>query len=161
MTWLDYVLLAFVFGSIALSLFRGLVAEVLSLGSWVVAFFAARSLSPELAEFMPVPGEGLKLVAAFLVLLIGTWLIAWLLKSSLTVVLDGVGLGGVNRFLGGIFGLVRGLLLATVVVMLGGLSDLPKTPAWQQSLFAQPFEVLALAARPWLPNALAGKLQFY
>ncbi|SCK27054.1 CvpA family protein [Vogesella sp. LIG4] len=160
MTWLDYLILALIIGSIAISLFRGLAVELLSLGSWLLALWSARTFAPMLSEFVPLPGEGIKLVVAFLVLLLLTWFCSSLLGASLTVLMESVGLGGVNRFFGGVFGLLRGLLLATVVVMVGGLSDLPKTRDWQNALFAQPFEALALASRPWLPDALAHKMKF-
>jgi membrane protein required for colicin V production len=160
MTWLDYLILALIIGSIMLSLFRGLAAEVLSLFSWLMAFWAARSLSPLVAEFMPLPGDGLRLVAAFLLLLVGVWLLAGVLRASLTVMLDAVGLGGVNRFLGAVFGLVRGMLLVTVVMILGGLSNLPQSPGWQNALLVAPFQAVALAAKPWLPDTLAQKMKF-
>lgn len=160
MTWLDYLILALIIGSIAISLFRGLAVELLSLGSWLLALWAARTFAPMLSGFLPLPGEGLQLVAAFVVLLLLTWFCSSLLGSSLTVVMESIGLGGVNRFFGGIFGLLRGLLLATAVVMAGGLSDLPKSRDWQNALFAQPFEAVALASRPWLPDMLAQKMKF-
>ncbi|WP_174874524.1 CvpA family protein [Vogesella oryzae] len=160
MTWLDYLILALIIGSIAISLFRGLAVELLSLGSWLLALWAARTFAPMLAGFVPLPGEGIQLLAAFLLLLLLTWFCSSLLGSSLTVAMDAIGLGGVNRFLGGLFGLLRGLLLATVVVMAGGLSDLPKSRDWQNALFAQPFESVALACRPWMPDMLAQKMKF-
>ncbi|MFC3532191.1 CvpA family protein [Vogesella facilis] len=160
MTWLDYLILALIIGSIAISLFRGLAVELLSLGSWLLALWAARTFAPMLSGFLPLPGEGIQLLVAFLLLLLLTWFCSSLLGSSLTVVMESIGLGGVNRFFGGIFGLLRGLLLATAVVMAGGLSDLPKSRDWQNALFAQPFEAVALASRPWLPDMLAQKMKF-
>ena len=160
MTWLDYLILALIAGSIALSLFRGLAAEVLSLFSWLIAFWAARSLSPMLSEFVPLPGDGLRLVVAFLLLLVGVWLLSGVLRASLTVMLDAIGLGGINRFFGAIFGLVRGMLLVTVVMIVGGLSNLPQSAAWQNALLVAPLQAVAVASKPWLPDALAQKMDF-
>lgn len=160
MTWLDYLILALIAGSIALSLFRGLAAEVLSLFSWLIAFWAARSLSPMVSDFVPLPGDGLRLVVAFLLLLVGVWLLSGVLRASLTVMLDAIGLGGINRFFGAIFGLVRGMLLVTVVMIVGGLSNLPQSAAWQNALLVAPFQAVAMASKPWLPDALAQKMNF-
>jgi len=91
---------------------------------------------------------------------VGVWLLAGVLRASLTVVLDAVGLGGVNRFFGAVFGLIRGMLLVTVVMILGGLSNLPQSPAWQDALLVSPFQAVAVAAKPWLPDALAQKMNF-
>lgn len=161
LTTLDWLILVIISSSMLIAVFRGLAAELLSLFSWLIAFWVARSFSSALAGFMPFGGDGLRLIAAFIVLLLGTWLLMALFRVTLTALIDAMGLGGVNRFLGVIFGLVRGLLLVTVVVMLGGLSDFPQQHYWRDALLVQPFESVALAFRPWLPDALAQKMSFF
>ena len=160
LTSMDWLILAVLGGSVLIALFRGLAAEVLSLSSWLLAFWVARTFAASLAGFMPLGGEGLRLIAAFIVLLLLTWLGAALFRVSLTALIDATGLGGINRFLGAIFGMVRGLLLVTVLVMLGGMSELPQKPFWRDALLVRPFEAVALAARPWLPDTLAQKVNF-
>lgn len=160
MTTFDYVMLAVVAGSMLLALMRGLIAEVLSLTAWLMAFWVAKTFAPLAAHYLPLPGDGLRLIGGFIVLLLLTWLGSALLRLTLTSVVDSVGLGGINKLLGLFFGLARGLLLATVLVMLGGLSDLPKSPTWQNALLAQPFEQVALSLRPWLPQVLAERIKF-
>lgn len=161
LTTLDWLILALIGGSMLVALFRGIAAELLSLFSWLFAFWVARTFSPQVAEFMPLGGEGLRLIAAFVVLLLATWLAAALFRVTLTAIIDAIGLGGVNRFLGVVFGLARGLLLVTVMVMLGGMSEMPKQAFWHDALLVQPFETVALAARPWLPDALSQKMHFF
>ncbi|MNT50410.1 colicin V production protein [compost metagenome] len=110
---------------------------------------------------MPLGGQGIQLIAAFVVLLLLTWLATALFRVTLTALIDAVGLGGVNRFLGVVFGLARGLLLVTVLVMLGGMSTMPQQSFWHDALLVQPFETVAMAARPWLPDTLAQAVHFF
>ncbi|MGL6071348.1 CvpA family protein [Craterilacuibacter sp.] len=160
MTTFDYVMLAVVIGSMLIALMRGVVAEVLSLTSWLLAFWVAKTFAPLAAVYLPLPGDGIRLIGGFIVLLLLTWLATALLRLMLNSVIDVVGLGGVNKLLGLFFGLARGLMLATVLVLLGGLSDLPRTQAWQDSVLAQPFEGVALSLRPWLPQVLSERVKF-
>lgn len=160
MTSFDYVMLAVVGGSMLLALVRGLAVELLSLTSWLIAFWVSKEFAPLAADFLPLPGDGLRLIGGFVVLFFGTWLVTALLRLALDGVIDAAGLGGVNRMLGMVFGLLRGLLISTALVMLGGLSNLPRTPEWQGALLSGPFEQVALSLRPWLPDMLASRVRF-
>ncbi len=162
MTAFDYIVIAIIAGSVLVALIRGLVAEVLSLGSWLLAFWCAKEFAPSVSAFMPasVPSEGLRLVASFVALFFLAWLATALLRITLTSLLDSTGLGGVNRFLGAVFGLARGLVLVTALVLIGGLSDLPRQPMWRNAVLAAPFETLALSLRPWLPAMMADHLNY-
>jgi membrane protein required for colicin V production len=162
MTAFDYLVIAIIIGSVIVALIRGLVAEVLSLTTWLLAFWCAKAFSPDVARFLPgdLAGEGLRLVAAFVLLFFLVWLGCALLKVALTGLLDSIGLGGVNRVLGAVFGVARGLVLITVLVLLGGMSDLPRQPMWRNALFAPPFQNAALSLRPWLPPMLAKNVRY-
>ena len=73
----------------------------------------------------------------------------------------GVGLGFVDRLLGALFGVARGLLL-----VLAGLRSspesrtLPKQDWWQNSILAPHFAAAALSLRPYLPRDWADRLDF-
>jgi membrane protein required for colicin V production len=162
MTAFDYLVIAIIIGSIIVALVRGLVAEVLSLTSWLLAFWCAKEFSPMLSRFLPadLAGEGLRLVAAFVLLFFLVWLGSALLRVLLTGVMNSVGLGGLNRGMGAIFGAARGLVLVVVLVLLGGLSNLPSQPMWQNALFAPPLQTAALSLKPWLPALLANNVRY-
>nr|WP_199066339.1 CvpA family protein [Chromobacterium sp. ASV5] len=162
MTVFDYIAIAVIAGSVLVAMMRGLVAEVLSLGSWLIAFWCAKQFSPLAAAFMPVSlaSEGLRAVAGFVLVFFLAWLATALLRVTLTGLVDSVGLGGVNRLFGAAFGLARGVVLVTAMVLMGGLSDLPQKPMWRNAVLATPFEHLALSLRPWLPAAMADNLHY-
>lgn len=162
MTAFDYVVIAIIIGSIIVALVRGLVAEVLALTAWLLAFWCAKEFSPMVSRFLPgdMAGEGLRLIAAFVLLFFLVWLGSALLRVVLTGIISSVGLGGLNRGLGAIFGAARGLVLVVGLVLLGGLSNLPKQPMWQNALFARPLQSAALSLKPWLPALLANNVRY-
>ena len=55
MTSFDYLVLAILGLSVGLSVMRGLVLEALSIVSWVLAFFVAKSYASQLVPMMPEP----------------------------------------------------------------------------------------------------------
>ncbi|GGY24989.1 CvpA family protein [Paludibacterium paludis] len=162
MTVFDYAVLAILAGSAVIALMRGFVAEVLSLGAWLVAFWCAKEFSPAVSAFMPseVPTEGLRLVAAFVLLFFLVWLATALLRVTLTGLLDAAGLGGVNRLFGALFGLARGAVLVVILVLVAGLTDIPREPMWRNAVLSPPLERMAILLKPWLPAMLADNIRY-
>ncbi|MGN7071209.1 CvpA family protein, partial [Neisseria sp. P0001.S004] len=80
------------------------------------------------------------------------WLLQKLARSLLSSLMSAVGLGSINRLLGGVFGAVKGVILVTLAVMVFSHTDLPKTEEWQSSYTIPYFESLSDAAMPYLPG---------
>lgn len=49
---IDYIIIAIIAFSIIISLLRGFIREVMSVASWVVAFFVANHFYPYLANYL-------------------------------------------------------------------------------------------------------------
>ena len=85
--------------------------------------------------------------------------------SLLSAILGGlvkmVGAGAYDRILGGLFGMARAGLILLMLTLLGGLTALPKTPAWQTSLIHGYLEQAAGKLKPWLPTDLAALIQYH
>ena len=162
MTSFDYLVLAIIGISILLSVMRGLVAEVLSLSAWFVAFFVAKVYSSQLLPMMPdaIPTESLRILAAFLVLFLATLLVASLLSIALSAIFKKIGLGWLNRLLGSIFGLMRGLLIVCICVFLAGLTDAPKDERWRNAMFSAPIEALVIRLLPWVPENITQHIKY-
>ncbi len=71
-----------------------------------------------------------------------------------------LGLGLSDRFLGLVFGLVRGVFIVLVLVAVGGMTTLPGQPWWAQAQLAPPLETAVLAARDWMPDDVAKRIKF-
>lgn len=161
MIWLDYVLLAVLALSAVYSVFRGFVREMLSLIGWVLSFWVAIKF----ADTVAVKLEGLidipsvRFVIAFLLLFVAV-LVASILVSRLAMrLVKWSGLRSVDRIIGAGFGLARGVVMAMLLVMFGGLSPLSQQADWQQSVMVGYFQKLAGWAADKLPEDVVSRVQ--
>ena len=161
MTWVDYLVIGVLVLSIAWGAWRGLVHEVLSLAGWILAFLAANLLAAPLAESCPANMRPeLRVVAAFLVVFIATLVLATLLSALVTKFIRVSVLHSLDRWLGALFGLLRGLVIIVAFAVVAGLSPLPRMPAWTHSATGYSLAQTAIQLRPWLPPALANRLKY-
>ena len=126
----DWILIAALAASMLLGALRGLVYEVLSVMGWIAAFLLAQWFSPDVAEKLPMQnsGEALRYAAAFVLVFIASVFLAGLISALMKKIISVVGLRPVDRMMGAIFGLFRGLilLLALSVVCLLYTSPSPR-----------------------------------
>ncbi len=162
MTVFDYAVLIIIGLSVFLGIMRGLVREVLGLVGWVAAFFIAKTYSSQIVPMMPIdiPTDGLKILAAFLVVFLATLLAASLLAIALSAIFNKIGLGWLNRLLGIFFGLTRGVVIVCIIVFMAGLTDIPKDSRWRDAMFSAPIEALVLNVLPWLPESIAKYVKY-
>lgn len=163
MTWLDSAVLGVVVLSVAWGLWRGLVREVISLAGWVIAFLAANLFSAPLAEALPqsIPQPELRVIVAFVAIFVVTLTLATLAAVLLSKALKAVGLGGLDRTLGGLFGVARALLIVLAFAVVAGLTSLPRQPVWKASWSGPVLGRTVNELKPWLPPALAGRLRYH
>lgn len=162
MTIFDYLVLFVLICSIVISTLRGLVKEILSLLSWIVAFVVANAYGESLAQLLPdmVPGNTTRLIVGFIVLFIGVRILMGLLTMALDAVVKASGLALADRGLGGLFGLARGLLIVLAGVLLCGMTAIPQQGFWKEALFSPLAETAALTVKPFLPGDFARHIKF-
>ena len=162
MTPFDYAILAVVGLSVIFAFWRGLIREVVSLLAWLVALWVAARFSVEFAHWVPaaISSPAARYLTAFLCLFIGTIVVLELIAFLVSKLLKAIGLGFIDRFLGAIFGLVRGALIAWVAVLLGGFTSYPQRDWWRDSVLAPPLQTAVLAARPLLPLELGKRIRY-
>jgi membrane protein required for colicin V production len=135
LTWVDYVIAAVIGLSILIGLGRGLLKEAISLAAWIAAFFVAFLFAEEGAvfvnQYIEVPPVSVNLTVSQLV--------------------DYTGLGGTDRLLGAVFGLLRGGAVIATLVLLVGLTPLTGQSWWNDSLLLPYFQPLAEWLRSMLP----------
>ncbi|MGQ0443213.1 MAG: CvpA family protein [Methylophilaceae bacterium] len=162
MTSFDYIVLMIIGFSIIVSMMRGGVRELLALAGWVAAFYVAKTYTSQLVPLLPpdIPTESLKVLAAFVILLLAILLIASLLAIALSSLIKKIGLNWLNRFIGALFGFARGLLIVCLLVFLAGLTHFPKDPRWTNAMFSSPLEALVKIALPHLPSSITKHVSF-
>jgi membrane protein required for colicin V production len=154
MAVVDWVLLGVLLASLALGAWRGLVFEVLSVAGWLAAFVMAQVLAPQVATWLPMGNASapLRHAAAFALVFVLTvfaaGLLAWLVKKMV----EAVGLRPIDRVLGALFGLLRGMLLLLAATVVVHLTPLAQSAAWQESAGAPILQSLLRAVKPVLPE---------
>jgi membrane protein required for colicin V production len=162
-SWIDYAVLAVLAISIAWGVWRGLVREVISLAGWVMAFLAANLLAEPLAQALPrsIPQPELRVIVAFAAVFVVTLTLATLAAMLLAKALKAAGLGGLDRTLGGLFGVARAALIVLAFALVAGLTSLPRQIAWKESWWGPVLGRTMVQLKPWLPPPLAARLRYH
>jgi len=149
----DWILLAVLGLSLLLGLWRGIVQEVLSLVGWVAAFYVSQMYAPMAAAWLPMEGSSQMLryaagfVVVFVAVLIATVLVSWVVKKLVSA----VGLGPLDRLLGSLFGLMRGVVILLAVTVFVGMTPMRDTEAWKQAQGTQWLQQFLHVLKPVLP----------
>jgi membrane protein required for colicin V production len=157
MAVLDWILLAALLLSMTVGAWRGLVYEVLSVMAWIAAFIVAQWFAADVAKTLPMgnASEPVRYAAGFALVFIGAvfagGMLAWLVKK----LVEAVGLRPIDRVLGMVFGLARGLILLLAVALVVNLTPLRTSIWWQESHGAALLTATLAGIKPMLPEALA------
>lgn len=160
MTGFDFAVMAILLVSLLFGLWRGLVYEVLSLMGWPVAFMLSKLFAGNVAPMMPGTQETMRVTLAYAVVFVAAlimWgVLAWLLSRLVKV----VGLGWLDRVLGGLFGVLRGGLVMLALVWLAGMTAVPEQPFWRDAQTSKTAEDAALLTKVWLPDNIAQRVRY-
>lgn len=156
----DILILAVIALSMLFGLLRGFVAEVLSLACWVAAFWAAWAFGDKVATFYApyLHERTAAIIAGYVTCFLGVLIVGALIGWVVHKLMRHGGLRGGDRFLGMLFGLARGLLLVTFVVLMLGFTALPREAGWwRRSTLLPGFENGAA----WVARALPPEVTHY
>ncbi len=161
LNWIDYAILGTVGFSALVGLARGLIREVLSLGSWIVALLVAWFFHRDLAAVLStqIAHPMLRLAVAFIILVIAVLLLGALLGALLTALIDQMGLGGLDRLLGMTFGGARGVVIVAILVYLASFTPAPSDPAWNESILIRDFQAIAQWLLDLIPSEFKERLK--
>ena len=154
MATLDWIFLVVLALSFLIGAWRGLVYEVLSLGTWIAAFYLAQWFAPVAAQWLPMSGatETIQYAAGFVVVFILTMfagsMLTWLISRLFRV----AGLRPADRVLGAVFGALRGVVLVLVTAVLVGMTPMQHEAWWTQSVSGQWASAMVRGLRPVLPQ---------
>jgi len=160
--WADIVILAIIGISALVSLLRGFLREVLSLLAWVLAFWVAFTFAPLVAgvldPYVEVPS--IRFLLGFAGLFVTTLLAVSLLGHIIVKLVNQTGLTGTDRMLGFLFGMARGGVVVLILVLLAGLTQVPRDPWWRESGLIAHFQRAALWTRNYLPDSIAEHIRY-
>ena len=163
LNFVDYAILVVLAISAILSTLRGMTREALGLLGWVLSVIVARLLAPLLEEpiIAFIPNEDLSAGIAWAIPFIVMVILWFVLATLIAPGLKKAGLGALDRWLGVIFGFIRGVFMVTaiylgVVIGLGGEENLPSAATEAQS--ANVIRALGGLVTPLLPADLSEQL---
>ena len=138
MTVLDWLFLLGLLISIGLGVWRGFVYEVLSVLNWLLALVLAQWLGEDVGRMLPIDSqsESLVYIAGFVLVFVVSVFIGGVVVWGLPKLIEQAGLRPVDRVLGGLFGLLRAVLLVLALAVLVQMSVLKDQAWWRESLVA-------------------------
>jgi len=154
MIWIDYCILGIIGLSVAVGALRGLVRDLLGLGSWLLAFGAAywggQTVSVMLAPYIPVPG--LRIVAGYGICFFVALLFGAVLTQLFHLLVRDSALAAVDRTLGAAFGLLRGVFIVVAILTAAGTAATAPDHWWRGSILVPPLVPLADILRDIVPE---------
>jgi membrane protein required for colicin V production len=102
--------------------------------------------------------ELLSLGVSFLILFILALVVCGLIGGVIQKIILSVGLSMTDRFLGLIFGLLRGGLVVVVIATLAALTPIPQSLAWQNAVTRPAIDMATGLIKSWLPADWAKQL---
>jgi membrane protein required for colicin V production len=162
MTAFDFLVIGIVGLSTVFAFWRGFIRVTASLVAWVLGVLAAIHFSDVVGPLLPDFGESpaVRFVVAFAIILAAVLIVGALVGFLVSRLLRAAGLGFLDRLLGAIFGVARGILIAVLLVLFAGLTTLPRSDWWQNAQSSPALVAAALSLRPWLPRAWADRLDY-
>jgi membrane protein required for colicin V production len=160
MTGVDFAVAGILLISVFLGFWRGLIYEVMALLGWPIAFLASKLFAGELASRLPSMQEPIRVATSYAVMFIVvliTWAILTRLISKLIKV---VGAGWVDRVLGGLFGIFRGVFVVMILVWMVGLSNFSEHKHWREASISRSLENVALLTKSWLPDIVEQRIHY-
>jgi membrane protein required for colicin V production len=142
---IDIIILVAIVVSVAVGMVRGFVKEAISIVALLLAIWAALYFGPAVGMAMAgwLDSEELQMwfgrIFLFAVILSIGGLLSWGLSKLVRLSI----LSGMDRFLGSLFGICRGLLLIAVVIIVGEYAGFSNDPWWQNSMLIPHLEVVA------------------
>lgn len=120
MTALDGLVIVVILFSAFLAMVRGFSREVLSLASWVIAAVAAvllyKNILPLVQSYLS--NKTIALIASLAIIFIVVFIIVSIITMKIADVIIDSRIGALDRTMGFIFGLVRGLFIMVIAMLL-------------------------------------------
>lgn len=142
---IDIIIAVAIVVSVIVGFVRGFIKEAISITALLLAIWAALYFGPAVGEFAAswLDSDGLRMwfgrILVFAIILSIGGLLSWGLSKLVRLSI----LSGMDRFLGSVFGIGRGILLIAVTIIVGQYSGFDKDDWWENSVLIPHLAVVA------------------
>jgi len=163
MIWVDFVITGLAITCALTGLWRGFSSEVFAIFSWMVAVSVSLNFDKDFVRFVPATGDhpATRIAGAFIALLLITLVIGAAIGLLLGLQRNSQSIGFFSRIGGMLMSVVRSVIIITILIMLAGLTPLPKDAWWQESKLLPPFQLLAVGLRDHVPSGIAEYVKYH
>ena len=157
MNVVDIAIVAIVSISLIIGLFRGFIREVLSLFSWIASVWIAYTYAAAGAAYLDpyIDQPPLRTVAAFAGIFVAALILISMFSHLICRILSITRISGVDRSLGTLFGLIRGIIVVAALILVATFMGLISQPWWHDSLLVDYFNPVTDFIRSLLPADIA------
>jgi membrane protein required for colicin V production len=162
MSMLDLLVLLVLILAVVRGLMRGLINTLFSLGAWILAFAMGKWGALIVAPLLPmgIESPAIRYFSGFAVIFLLVLIGMLLLGHVLTSLVKSAGLGSLDKVLGGVLGLAKGLVILVGLTLAAGLTSLPRTDFWKQAMLSGSLQAMAQRTLPLLPVDVAKYIRF-
>lgn len=142
---IDILIAAILAISVFIGIYRGFVKEAISIAALLLAIWAALNFGPGVGEISEgwLGSKELQTwfgrILVFVLILAAGGLIGWGLSKLVRLSV----LSGIDRLIGGFFGVARGVLFVALFILAGDFAGFSNDSWWKKSRLIPHFEVVA------------------
>lgn len=161
MSFVDIFILVLLIVYAGIGALRGSLRELLSLGVWLLAIVAGWLFADAVSGwFEHFDDVGLRRVLAFLLIVLVMLILLTFTAFVVRQLLPRPSPGMIDRGVGALVGALRGAALVVLLVVLAGLTPLPKKDDWRNASVVGVFQPLAEKVLEWLPPNVARHFRY-
>jgi membrane protein required for colicin V production len=161
MSILDLIILILLVLFTGIGALRGMLRESLSLAVWVLAIGSGWLFADAVSSWFDMLEDvNLRRLLAFVVIVPAMLAVLTILAFVLRKLLPRPIPGLTDRGVGAVLGAMRGAAVVVVMVLLAGLTSLPKKADWRESYFVGIFQPAAGKILEWLPPSVARQFSY-
>ena len=161
MTLFDLLIFGLLAMFTGIGILRGALRELLAVGGWLLAILCGWLFADAVGTWFDLlEDEALRRMIAFIVIVMVTLAVLSVATFVLRMLLPRPSPDVTSRTLGGAVGLFRGAVVVVVLVLLAGLTPLPRKDSWQNAQLVGVFVPAAEQVLEWLPAPVARQFRY-
>lgn len=143
MTIFDYIILAITIGSTLFGLWRGVVKEILGLLAWFIGIYLGINYGEVVGTMLEIQNPLTRSLTGGILIFFATLIVMAFVKMAFNSIINSLELNTSDKILGGVFGFLRGLIIASAIVITLGFTSCPETNWWKDTYLSATMEKIA------------------